>query len=134
MASLSRSISEFFASAPPPSRNSESEEDGECNDPGTVLERRPWSHARQSGFNRAWTASFPWVVEVEGKGMLCRLCRKHNRRPQKAVVRKTTWIDVPCVMMTQHSLRRHDTYIPQSFGSKKLEAQLCFSRKDGGIV
>ena len=62
----------------------------------------------RAAFNRAWLKSFPWVLDVEGEGMLCRLCRKHVRRPQKAVVGKTTWVDVPCVTMTQKSLTRHD--------------------------
>ena len=70
-------------------------------------------------------------MEVQGEGMLFRLCRKHNRRPQKAVVGKTTWVDVPCVM-TQRSLRRHNTSLSH-LEAKKLEAQLCSSRKDGGL-
>ena len=95
----SRSIREFFsATAPPPLRVSGSEEaagtsiqDRRSGDLGTCsslvpLPKHPRSHARQTGFNKAWVKSFPWVLEVEGEGMLCRLCRKHARRPQKAVV------------------------------------------------
>ena len=98
----SRSIREFFsATAPPPSRVSGSEEaagtctctsiqDRRSGDLGTFNSlvpspKRPRSHARQTGFNKAWVKSFPWVLEVEGEGMLCRLCRKHARHPQKAV-------------------------------------------------
>ena len=58
--------------------------------------------------------------------MLCGLCRKHARRPQKSVVGKTTWVDIPCVTMTQHSLRRHDTSLSH-IEAKKLELQLCLS-------
>ena len=64
--------------------------------------------------------------------MLCGLCRKHTRRPPKAVVGKTIWVDVPCVTMTQQSLRRHDTS-SSHLDAKKLEAQLCLSRRDGGL-
>ena len=51
---------------------------------------------------------------------------------QKAVVGKTIWVDVPCVTMTQQSLRRHDTS-SNHLDAKKLEAQLCLSRRDGGL-
>ena len=64
--------------------------------------------------------------------MLCGLCRKHTRCPPKAVVGKTIWVDVPCVTMTQQSLRRHDTS-SSHLDAKKLEAQLCLSRRDGGL-
>ena len=57
-----------------------------------LLPKRARSHTKQSGFNRAWLKSFPWVLDVEGEGMLCRLCRKHARRPQKAVVGKTIYM------------------------------------------
>ena len=139
----SRSIREFFsATAPPPLRVSGSEEaagtsiqDRRSGDLGTCSSlvpspKRPRSHARQTGYNKAWVKSFPWVLEVEGEGMLCRLCRKHARRPQKAVVGKTTWVDIPCVTMTLHSLRRHDTSLSH-VEAKKLELQLCLSKKDG---
>ena len=98
------------------------------------LKSFPWarSHTRQSGFNRVWLKSFPWVLDVEGEGMLCRLCRKHARRPQKAVVGKTTWVDVPCVTMTQKSLTRHDTSLSH-LDAKKLEVQLCLSKKYRGV-
>ena len=147
MASCSRSIREFFsASTTPPSRDEGSSrleeeqssafEDGEGRELDTTslepLAKRPRSHARQSGFNNPWLTSFPWVGVVEGKGMLCKLCRKHNQRPQKAVVGKTTWVDVPCVTLTQNSLRRHDASLSH-LDAKKLEAQLCSSKVDGGI-
>ena len=97
-----------------------------------LLPKRARSHTKQRGFNRAWLKYFPWVLDVEGEGMLCRLCRKHARRPQKAVIGKTTWVDVPCVTMTQKSLTRHDTSLSH-LDAKKLEAQLCLSKKYGGV-
>ena len=51
---------------------------------------------------------------------------------QKAVVGKTIWVAVPCVTMTQQSLRRHDTS-SSHLDAKKLKAQLCLSRRDGGL-
>ena len=112
----------FSARAPSSSRDDSSsgseEEDGpstststlDGNGGGATTSLAPQakhlhSHARQSGFNRAWTTSFLWVLEVEGESVLCGLCRKHTRHPPKAVVGKTTWVDVPCVTMTQQSLR-----------------------------
>ena len=111
----SRNILEFFSkAAPPPSRNEISsgleeksgtsticshDESGIDVGPSLIpLSKRARSHTRQSDFDRAWLKSFPWVLDVEGEGMLCRLCRKHAWRPQKAVVEKT-WVDVPCVIM-----------------------------------
>ena len=134
MANSARSIREFFspANAPPPSRDegsseSDSTQQGECSELDHQAKRLR-SHARQSGFNKDWSSSFPWVV-VDGEGMLC---RKHNGRPQKAVVGKTTWVDVPCVTMTQNSLKRHGMSLSHS-EAKKLEAQLCISARDGGL-
>ena len=66
---------------------------------------------------------FPWVLEVEGEGMLCGLFRKHTHRPPKAVVGKTIWVDVLCVTITQQSLSRHDTS-SSNLDAKKLEAGL----------
>ena len=75
---------------------------------------------------------FPWLLDVEGEGTLCRLCSKHARHPQKVFVGKTTWVDVPCVTMTQKSLKRHDTSLSH-LDAKKLEAQLCLSKKYWGV-
>ena len=33
--------------------------------------KRPRRHTRESGFNEDWLRTFPWVIEVESKGMLC---------------------------------------------------------------
>ena len=64
--------------------------------------------------------------------MLCHLCRKHSRQPQKAVVGKTTWVDIPCVTIMQNSLRRHAASLSHQ-EAKELEAQLCLSARDGGL-
>ena len=37
----------------------------------------------------------------DGTGMLCSLCRKHSRRPQKSVVGKAVWTDTPCRSITR---------------------------------
>ena len=96
--------------------------------------QHPSLQSQATGFvdNKDWVRTFPWVEEVKGEGMLCRLCRKHNRRPKKAVVGKITWVDIPCVTITQQSLKKHDTSFSH-LEAKQLETQLCLSRKDGGI-
>ena len=68
----------------------------------------------------------------KGRRGFLHLCRKHSRQPQKAVVGKTTWVDIPCITIMQNSLRRHDTLLSHQ-EAKKLEAQLCLSAKDGGL-
>ena len=127
-------IRDYFSASPAFPCSSQSEEEGEHQSTSLVAppSKRPRSHVRQSGFNKDWVRTFPWVEEVKGEGMLCRLCRKHNRRPKKAVVGKTTWVDIPCVTITQQSLKKHDTSFSH-LEAKQLETQLCLSRKDGGI-
>lgn len=66
-------------------------------------------------------------MDVKGKGMLCRLCRKHSRRPRKAIVGKSS-----CTTIIQHSLQRHETLLSH-LEAKQLDAQLCLSGNDGGI-
>ena len=91
------------------------------------------AHHRLSGFNPEWPKKFPWVVnEPEKKGMLCKLCIKHSRRPKKAVVGKTIWVDIPCTTLIRESLRRHECSQSHT-DACVLETQLCLSRKDGGI-
>ena len=138
---MARSIRDYFSTPAPPHYSSDScseveedqgtstQEGGECSIDLEHRAKRPRSHARQSGFNKDWSRSYSWVMEVEGEG---RLCRKHNRRPQKAVVGKTTWVDIPCVTVTQTSLRRHDTS-RSHLQAKRLEAQLCLSTRDGRL-
>lgn len=99
-----------------------------------VKRPRPGSGHRLSGFNPAWLKSFPWVVQIQGtNGMLCSLCRKHNRRPKKAPVGKTHWVDVPCATTTRQSLRRHESSRSHT-EAVALETQLCLSRTNGGIA
>ena len=58
---------------------------GKCSDLTSLAELSVYV-VTQSCFTKAWSIFFPWVVEVQSEGVLCRLCRKHNRCPQKAVV------------------------------------------------
>ena len=64
--------------------------------------------------------------------MLRKLCIKHSRRPKKAVVGKTIWVDIPCTTLIRESLRRHE-HSQSHADACVLETQLCLSRKDGGI-
>ena len=46
------------------------------------------SKHRKSGFDPAWLKDFSWLqtnndVNGSNSGMMCKLCRKHNQRPQK---------------------------------------------------
>lgn len=68
--------------------------------------------------------------------MLCKLCRKHSRRPQNVpvgkAVGKAVWVDVQCITITQASLRRHESSNSHT-EAKRLEAQLCMANEVGGI-
>ena len=47
-------------------------------------------------------------TSTDGDGsMLCMLCRKHSRRPKKAVVGRAVWVDVPCRSITHQVLVKH---------------------------
>lgn len=135
MASSTRSIQEFFspATAPPPFRDEGSSESDstqyvECSKHDYEA-KRLHTQARQSGFNKAWSSSFSWVVEIDGEG---RLCRKHKSSTPEGCCGEDNLVDVPCVTMTQNSLRRHNMSLSH-LEAKKLEAQLCISTKDGGL-
>lgn len=39
--------------------------------------------------------------------MLCTLCIRHQRRPQRSSVGSATWIDVPCTWLVRGALNRH---------------------------
>ena len=48
------------------------------------------SKHRKSGFDPAWLKDFSWLQtnnDVNGgnSGMMCKLCRRHNQRPQKVM-------------------------------------------------
>ena len=60
------------------------------------------SKHRKTGIDPKWTSDFPWMIvsDGEGEGMMCALCRKHNRRPRKVPVGKAVWVDLPCNRIT----------------------------------
>ena len=49
---------------------------------------------RQSGYDPKWKEKYPWIIYVEGEGLYCKWCQKHN-----AVARNKqgTWTTKPCV-------------------------------------
>ena len=68
------------------------------------------SHGKQqkTGINPNWAADFPWMVACDdGAGILCSLCRKHNRRPKKVLVGRAIWVDLTCKNLTRQSLVGH---------------------------
>ena len=59
------------------------------------------SKHRKSGFDPAWLKDFSRLqtnndVNGSNSGMMCKLCRKHNQRPQKVRQGCAVWVDVPC--------------------------------------
>ena len=63
---------------------------------------------RKTGIDPNWAAGFPWMVACDdGAGMLCSLCRKHNRRPKNVLVGRAIWVDLPCKNLTRQSLVGH---------------------------
>ena len=63
--------------------------------------------------------------------MLCKLCRKHS--PQKAMTGCAVWVDLPCKPVIRQNLVMHnksEAYI----NAVEMEADLCSSRRDGGIA
>lgn len=44
---------------------------------------------------------------VTGKGMLCELCIKHQRRPKKCPAGRAVWVDIPCTSIRRASLSLH---------------------------
>lgn len=68
----------------------------------------------------------------DGTGMLCSLCRKHSRRPQKSIIGKAVWTDIPCQSITRQALVKHSRSDSHT-DAVKMEAALCSSRTDGGI-
>ena len=92
------------------------------------------SKHRKTGIDPKWTSDFPWMIvsDGEGEGMMCALCRKHNRRPRKVPVGKAVWVDLPCKNITRQSLVNHSRSASHQL-AVSMEADLRSSRKDGGI-
>ena len=65
------------------------------------------SKQRTSGISTAWKTEFSWLEETDGDGMVCTLCRKFSRRPQKCVAGKATWVDLPCRTIRRSALVAH---------------------------
>ena len=64
--------------------------------------------------------------------------RKHSRRPAKARVGRTVWVEpdslvVPCQTLTRLSLVKHAKSDPHHL-ALQMKADLCSSKKDGGIA
>ena len=65
--------------------------------------------------------------------MLCSLCCKYSRRPAKARVGRAVWVDIPCRSLTRLSLVKNAKSESHCF-AVQMEADLCSSKKDGGIA
>ena len=88
---------------------------------------------RKTGIDPNWATDFPWMVACDdGAGMLCSLCRKHNRRPKKVLVGRAIWVDLPCKNLTRQSLVGHGRSACHTLAIT-MEADLASSLRDGGI-
>ena len=103
--------------------------------PGAASDPAPDSaKRRKTGIDSKWKADFPWLQLTEDdQGMLCKLCRKHGRRPQKVIIRRAVWVDLPCKPVIRQSLVRHNKS-EAHITAVKMEADLCSFRIDGGIA
>lgn len=74
-----------------------------------------FSHAEAGGgskhasrFNKSWLRDHPWLLfddhDIKG-GMLCKLCRKYDKRPFD----KPVWNEEPCKRIRLESVRKHET-------------------------
>ena len=62
----------------------------------TVKDLKNWRRLR-------WKTDFPWKQVTDGDGgMLCTLCKKHSRRPKKAMVGRAIWINI-CTLPLDHA-------------------------------
>ena len=65
--------------------------------------------------------------------MMCKLCRKHNQRPQKVRQGCAVWVDVPCFNYKRESLQEHEKTNNHSIAVYSMEVQLGLTAVDGGI-
>ena len=102
---------------------------------GATCESFVRSKHRKTGIDPRLASDFPWMVIVhsEGEGVLCALCRKHNRRPGKVPVGKAIWVDLPCKNRTRQSLVNHTKSASHQL-AVMMEADLRSSKRDGGIA
>ena len=87
---------------------------------------------RVRGIDPAWKEEFDWLEVVEEDSMVCTLCRKFSRRPQKCVLGKAVWVDVPCKTVRRSSLLLHKDSNSHK-EAVQMEVTLQASKKDGGI-
>ena len=89
------------------------------------------SKQRASGVSTAWKTEFNWL-ETTDDGMVCGLCRKFSRRPQKCVPGKATWVDVTCKTIRRSALVAHKESRSHC-EAVQMEVALQASKSDGGI-
>ena len=87
---------------------------------------------RTSGMDPAWATEFTWMEICGSDGMICTLCRKFSRRPQKCMPGKAVWVDFPCKTIRRASLISHRDSKSHA-EAVQMETSLQPSRKDGGI-
>lgn len=109
--SSSKDLHSFFAARPwleldEDDVNENSESDVEIVSKPLALPVSKKSKHRHSGYNHKWKEEFSWIDCVLD-GMICLLCRKHNRRPHKAALGKAPWVDIPCKTFTKQSVKNH---------------------------
>ena len=89
-----------------------------------------FSKQRTSGVSTAWITEFN--LETTDNGMVCALCRKFSRRPQKSVSGKATWVDIPCKTIRRSALVAHKESRSHR-EAVEMEVALQASKRDGGI-
>ena len=63
------------------------------------------SNAKQAPtFRHAWLKGRQWLKFIAGKGMLCELCIKHDKRP----FNRETWNTIPCTRYRLQSITMHE--------------------------
>ena len=90
------------------------------------------SKQRVRGVDPAWKEEFDWLEVIEEDSMVCTLCRKFSRRPQKCVPGKAIWVDVPCKTVRRSSLILHKDSKSHK-EAVQMEVMLQASKRDGGI-
>ena len=87
---------------------------------------------RVTGVDSAWKQEFKWMDISGDDGMVCTLCRKFSRRPQKSVPGKAVWVDMPCKTVRRSALVLHQDS-KSHHEAVEIEISLQASKKDGGV-
>ena len=85
--------------------------------------------AKQQG-KLSWKEEFAWVLvdeDIDGQGMYCSLCRKHNQTTKRMV-----WIEIPCRLFRKDKLLQHQRS-KCHMDSILAESHAAASRVTGGI-